>query len=151
MHIQIGDILAQEVGYQKVFKIADEQPVLEDVLLSAPVSGMVTLTRLEDSLALQGQLSTQQQLECHRCLQQFDYAQSVVVGAEFSLHPEGDALPIDRSNQIDIAPVLREELILSTPIKQLCTPDCAGIDPETGKPYNLISKEENGSTQKAKN
>jgi uncharacterized protein len=138
MHIPVSDVLAQEVGYRKIFEVAGEQPELEDVALAEPVNGMVTLTRLDDGVGATAQLTTSQMLECHRCLQAFPFRQTVKLSGEFSRQPHDDQLLLDKDMTIDLSPLVREELILGIPLKQLCKPDCLGIDPETGEAFEKI-------------
>ena len=38
---------------------------------------------------------------------------------------------------LDLTPLVREEIIVSTPIAPLCKPDCAGLCPQCGQNLNL--------------
>jgi uncharacterized protein len=152
MHIPVSDILAQEVGFQRSFEVAGEQPDLEDIVLAEPVAGAVGIRRLEDSLGVTAQLTASQTLQCHRCLQDYDLQQAFKINAEFSEKPTGEQWPITDEGTIDLGPLVRQEMVVATPIQQLCKPDCKGLDPETGKAYEEITKKEShGSTQEAKN
>jgi uncharacterized protein len=46
---------------------------------------------------------------------------------------EEPALPIDADHHIDLEPILRELVILSTPMRVLCQADCLGLCPACGK------------------
>ena len=47
-----------------------------------------------------------------------------------------DAKTIGSDFKVDLVPLLREELILVTPVRALCRPDCAGLCPVCGIDLN---------------
>ncbi len=128
MHIQVSDILARDTGYRTGFKIAGERPVYEDVTLLDDVQGDINLMRTEDGLLSSGAIQTSIELECHRCLSTFAYSIKASLSGEFVAQPTAEQWPIAEDQTIDIAPLIRQELIVSTPIKQLCKADCTGIE-----------------------
>jgi uncharacterized protein len=135
MHIKVNDILAQDVGYQKSFEIADEAPELDGLQLAEDLNGNISISRLDDSLLARGQVATSIELECHRCLRAFQYPVQVNLSGEFSFKPPADAddqWPITKDYSIDVAPLIRQELLLRIPLKQLCEPDCPGLCPDCG-------------------
>jgi uncharacterized protein len=127
MHIQVKDFLAESVGYNRSYQIKDEHLSLETVHLVEPISGELTITRLEDNLMVRGHLATVAQLECHRCLRTFDRPVRLAIAQVYSQHPGDDELPIIDAT-IDLAPMIEQEIILSLPIKILHAPDCAGLE-----------------------
>ncbi len=65
---------------------------------------------------------------CSRCLKEFER----VVEKNFAIQ-----YPLDKSEQfIDIWQDIRQEVILSYPVKFLCKPDCRGICPGCGQDLN---------------
>jgi uncharacterized protein len=128
MHIKVSDILARDVGYRTSFKIAGERPQLQEVALLSDITGELSLTRLQDGLMSSGSFSTSIELECHRCLSAFAYSITAGLGGEFASTPTADQWPIAQDETVDFAPLVRQELIVSTPLKQLCKPDCGGIE-----------------------
>jgi uncharacterized protein len=126
MHIDVRDILFDTVGTAKSYEISDERLVLENLELSEPVNGEVTLTRLDEGIMLTGQVKTAVQLECHRCLRTFSRPLAVRLEQLYSERPQEDELPITQF-KLDLAPAIRQELLLALPIKLVCGPDCPGI------------------------
>jgi uncharacterized metal-binding protein YceD (DUF177 family) len=127
MHIHVRDLLAEETGHHRTFAIEGEQPNMLSLELTQPVRGEITVAKLEDKqLAVGGRIATQLQLECHRCLR--SYTSDVEANFEqiYAVHPTEDELPIV-AEQIDLAPLIEQELILCQPIKLLCEVDCVGI------------------------
>jgi uncharacterized protein len=133
MHVKVNDILAQEVGYQTGFEIAQEAIEIEDVVVAEPLNGYIKMTRLEETLLAKGDITTAVQLECHRCLRTFNHPLTLKVTGEFNLKPVEEQWPIARDWTIDLAPMMSQEIILQLPIKQLCEPDCPGLCDECGQ------------------
>ena len=65
---------------------------------------------------------------CSRCLKEFDR----IVEKDFDIQ-----YPLDKSERfIDISQDIRQEVILSYPVKFLCKPDCRGFCPKCGQDLN---------------
>lgn len=126
MHIDVRDIIYGPLGTTRSFRLADELPELDGVTLTLPVSGEVMLSSLDPGLAAQGHIDTAIELECHRCLRTFSHPLAIDLYQEYAERPTEDELPIENL-AIDLAPAIRQELLLALPIKQLCAEDCAGI------------------------
>ena len=66
-----------------------------------------------------------------------DVASAVaVVSGDPKEAPPPDAKRIGSDFKIELNPLLREELILATPIAPLCTPDCKGLCLVCGRDLN---------------
>jgi uncharacterized protein len=127
MHLNVSDLLVKELGYSHDYQIMDEHPPMLSLTLTKPVNGVVTVTKLEgDSLDVKGRVSTQLELECHRCLRSYTSATEIRFHQVFASRPADDELPIS-GDLIDLAPLIEQELIVSLPIKLLCQPDCPGV------------------------
>lgn len=127
MQISVRDILIESVGFVRSYKISGETPHLASVHLTQPVSGEVSIARLEDGLLVRGHLSAEVQLECHRCLRTFERPAEIRFDQIYAKGPDDDQLPIE-DDQIDLAPLIEQEIVLGLPIKILCQPDCQGIE-----------------------
>jgi uncharacterized protein len=134
MKINIADILAQDLGYNRQFNIEGEALDLELVKLTSPVNGEFTVFRSESGLLVSGRIETDIELECHRCLTTFERHIVLNFSQPFSEQPSDDEMPIV-GNEIDLAPTIEQEIVVSLPIKQLCEVDCAGI-PGVGKDFS---------------
>lgn len=127
MHIKVSDILAQDIGYRADFEVDGERPQLDDLILSSDLGGKITISRVKEGLLVTGQLATTLTLECHRCLNAFEYEMKIKPQGIFTDNPGEDEWPIDRLTTIDLSPMIRQELIVSLPIKQVCSSDCLGL------------------------
>ncbi|HEY8807197.1 MAG TPA: DUF177 domain-containing protein [Candidatus Limnocylindria bacterium] len=85
--------------------------------------------------------------QCARCLTPIDapvhadfaeqyYATVPVEHGVGLVEPPLDAKTIGSDFKVDLVPLLREELILVTPVAALCRPDCAGLCQVCGEDLN---------------
>lgn len=129
MLINVSDILAADVGASKSFQVTGEHPDLDDLNLVRDLAGNVSVTKAEEGVEVGGKLTTALKLDCHRCLRAFEYPATIRFQSEFGTSGQ---YPISQNGEIDLAPLVREELIVSLPIKILCRPDCPGISYQDG-------------------
>jgi uncharacterized metal-binding protein YceD (DUF177 family) len=129
MHINVQDILAEDLGYNRTYSIAGEQPALEGITLTGPLEGEIRISRLDDGILVEGRMDTKIELECHRCLSTFTRPMGVSLKQIYSIKPQDDNLPIEH-NEIDLVPLITQELLVSLPIKILCQVDCPGLATE---------------------
>ena len=128
MRINVSDILAEEVGYRRTYSIANERPSFESVKLTKDIEGEITVSRLDSTVVAAGRITTELELECHRCLNTFTTPATIRFSQAYSEKPmlELEEQPIEAGG-IDLAPVIEEELLVNLPIKILCREDCPGV------------------------
>jgi uncharacterized metal-binding protein YceD (DUF177 family) len=126
MHISVTDILNEELGFSRAFAFTGERPELPEVVLVRDIEGEATITKLQSGVMARGWAETEIELECHRCLSTFHHPVRVTFEQSFKHEPEDDDLPI-AEDQIDLAPLIEQEILVSLPIKLLCRIDCPGI------------------------
>ena len=113
-----------------------------DLSLSAPlaVEGRLQATG-EGDLFWKGTLAGVVQGNCRRCLAEVTVPVEAEVAALFSsdLDAADDAgvYPLaPRATQVDLRPVVREEMLLAVPPFLVCREDCAGLCPKCGADLN---------------
>jgi uncharacterized protein len=109
---------------------------LEDDRVRGDIEVVVDATSSIDGVVVHGTVTTAWRGQCRRCL--IDVEGSCVSAVEelFQHHPhDADAIEIV-GDQIDLAPVLREYVLLDLPDAPLCREDCAGICPSCGLDRN---------------
>ncbi len=95
-------------------------------------------------------------LQCSRCLEWFEKkyheTESFVfregeekLKKEQSLSEEDIYTYFYATEEVDIAPLIRDIIILSVPMKPLCKPDCRGLCPVCGKNWNTGTCEHEGN------
>jgi uncharacterized metal-binding protein YceD (DUF177 family) len=132
MHINVRDILAESVGYSRAYKITGERPSLESAQLTSDIEGEITISRLDSGLLIDGHLAAELELVCDRCLSTFKRPTKVSVHQLFTEEPVDDEMPIV-DDEIDLAPLAEQELLLDLPIKILHSKDCKGIETAEGR------------------
>ncbi len=92
------------------------------------LDGVLEATGLD--VVLTGTVTAPWEGECRRCLQPVVGTVEADLREVFTPHPvEGETWPVD-GDSIDLAPVLRDAVLLTLPLVPLCSADCAGPDPE---------------------
>jgi uncharacterized protein len=107
------------------------------------------LSRQEDDVFLTGTLSGVLDCTCSRCLEPARLPLKLQIHVTF-VEKDGasdddedeDEDDVDvahyEGDEIDLAPELREEILLAMPINPLCKENCAGLCPHCGENRNLI-------------
>jgi uncharacterized protein len=106
---------------------------LDDRRLTGDVAVDVTLESTFDDVIVTGLLRAGHHDACRRCLREIDDVLEVTVDEHYRVEPTAadDAFPIV-NGQIDLAPLVREEVLLAVPGAPLCRPDCPGLCPICG-------------------
>lgn len=116
---------------------------------------------LEDEFAVKGVVSGRVLRQCVRCLKDYQERLDLPFTAQYrtrkdkpqppAKQPEAssEGLPEDVSalaegeiysytgDQVDLVPMLREQIILASPMQALCREDCRGLCPTCGQDRNL--------------
>ena len=125
-------------------ELSPDDPALEglDVRLGAPVAVQGRLQAIgAERFFWQGSLRTVVEGECRRCLTPLRAPIQAEISALFSTDPEAlddpDAYAVaPEATAVDLAPAVREELLLSVPRFIVCSEDCRGLCPHCGTNLN---------------
>ena len=103
--------------------------------------GTLRAIRVQDGLLVQGTLESQLMLGCVRCLESFDLSVTLELEETFRIPAAGSkpnsTYKIGDDGWLDLAPLIREQAWIATPMKPLCRPDCQGLCPQCGENRNL--------------
>lgn len=147
----VGEATAEELGLAE-----------DDAVVRGPLAVSLDLTNVEGLVAVTGVLEGTVVRECVRCLKQYEDPLAFSVRAAFVPEPksaprhpkrvdprkpraeaaeaEPEEEPDDQyqyqGNQLELAPMLREHVILSAPMQPLCSDDCLGLCARCGKNLN---------------
>jgi len=147
----VGEVTAEELGLTK-----------DDAVVLGPLAVSLDLTNVEGLVAVTGVLEGTLARECVRCLKEYEDPLAFSLRAAFIPEPksaprhpkrddprkarakvvevEPEEEPDDQyqyqGNQLELAPMLREHVILSAPMQPLCGDDCLGLCPQCGKNLN---------------
>ena len=118
--------------------VAQADVDVDEPRLHGDIAIELSLTSTLDDIEVVGTLTVDWSDECRRCLNPLAGPLTVEVDERYA--PSSDdpgrtvdpeAFPIEHG-QLDLAPMVREELLLGVPDAPLCRDDCAGICPECG-------------------
>lgn len=150
LQFNVAQLLKLQSGARRVYDIDAEMPPLDDELtVVAPFHGVVKFIRVGVGVFVTGRFETIVELECAHCLSIFRAPVSFEIEEEFRPTLDvatGARLPqdegqdtatlIDEHHILDLAEVVRQELLLSLPPSPICKPDCRGFCPHCGQNLN---------------
>jgi uncharacterized protein len=150
VRFNVAQLLKEPVGSTRKYHLAEDiQDLDEELQLTHPIEGVVQLIRTTDGVLASGQLYTEVELSCSRCLEPFSTAVDFALEEEFhsiidistgaKLPPaddEDEATLIDDQHTIDLFEVMRQDILLALPPRPLCKSDCAGLCSQCGQNLN---------------
>ena len=146
----ISEILKEPVGSKRSYTFEENGPIpaLEGDYIH-DLHGQVSLMRTDKGLLIDLALDTEVTCTCSRCLNSYDQGVSLRIEEEFfpsidiktgvgnDLDQADDrANVIDANHILDLTEPIRQQAIVSIPMKPLCRTDCAGICSNCGANLN---------------
>jgi uncharacterized protein len=151
MYVDLMDVL-REPGAITVRPVNVEPLTLDDIEVTQPVRGEVRVTNARHNLLVSGHAHTAIRLECSRCLRDFDYPVDLDLEAtvplsffrkQYGAHmtgantgnveidaedePDDETVAIFAAHSLDVLELVRQAIVLQSPIQPLCSPDCPGL------------------------
>ncbi|NLO06403.1 MAG: DUF177 domain-containing protein [candidate division WS1 bacterium] len=149
MRYDIRDKLSRRDA-QITVEVDDPAPPGTDVEFVGDVRGEITLRNVGGEIAAWGHLEATALLECGRCLTEhevpfsFDFSETCRLEqideplsyTQVTADDEPAAIPLLDGDAVDLSELVRQLLVLYTPSRSVCRPDCKGICPQCGKNLN---------------
>ena len=140
--INVSGLLKGQVGDTRDFALHLEKLVADGEIIARNVEGTVLLTRLRDGVMVTVKAAGGAPVVCVGCLREYDQPFDVSFDEEFhqtvdvrtgvglgiEIDEDGDQFFIDENHELDIAEPLRQEILVSLPMRPTCGPDCPGPD-----------------------
>lgn len=145
MQLNVSDLLKKEKAYKELHLEIHEESFYdgsETIKLLQPIKLDGQLSKIGDMLTLNGTISTLLELNCSRCLEKFNYAVDMTIEEQFTNNDgadRGDDIIFINSDTIDITQVIENNIILTLPIKRLCSDNCKGLCYKCGINLNLAT------------
>jgi len=139
LQLNVGFVVAQSAGFSRDFPFELPQINIPPDLQINGVNGSIRATRTPQGILLQVVLQAQTLLECVRCLTVFQQSLNVAFTELYAFSQRyitDSGLLMPETGIIDLAPVLREYVLLEIPIRPLCKVDCKGLCPICGNNLN---------------
>jgi uncharacterized protein len=139
LRLNVGFIVAQSAGFSRDFPFDLPQINIPPDLRLSGMAGVVRATRTPQGILLQVQNQVLINLECVRCLSSFmqilhiDFTELYAFSQRFATD---SGLIMPETGIIDLAPVMRDYILLEIPISPLCRPYCKGLCPICGNNLN---------------
>lgn len=138
LRINVGFIINASIGYNREFEF--DIPTLkdEDGHLSE-VRGVVKITRTPQGLYVEGKFEGRTQLNCVRCLEDYDQPLAWEFGELYAFDQRSvteSGLFVPEDAHLDLQPLVRDFGLLEIPISPVCKPDCKGLCAECGQNLN---------------
>jgi uncharacterized protein len=142
LRLNVGFIIHETVGYSRDFPIELPLVRIPPDLELIDLVGVLRVTRTAQGLLVQGKLAASSLAECGRCLEGFSQPLRIDFTELYAFNANSatdSSLFVPDTGKIDLAPVVREEMLLAFPINPLCRPDCKGLCAVCGENQNRIT------------
>ena len=132
MYINLSDL--KEIGGRKNVSLElefhDIEFVNREVEIKDPIKLDLEIFNTKDSFVVEGKLKAELILSCSRCLQKYS--------SKVELDISEDVLKSEMEDQEELYldDIIKDNIILSLPMKPLCSEDCKGICPQCGQDLN---------------
>lgn len=143
MRVDLG-MVRDRSGQPVTFGFREELPDLAQLeeagTTVGPVEVTVTVTYLEGHYWLEGTVEGRFEAECARCLERVGLRFETRLAEKYA-HAQGrpgvdtGVTPVE-GDSIDLTEKIVESVLLSLPMKPLCSPDCLGLCSECGQVLN---------------
>ena len=139
LRIQVGYLLSEGPGNSRTIPITLSQRVqVDDDLYLDALTGKLVLTRTKEGILAQGKLTVAHARECDRCLEAFAHEFGLDIAELFALRSDADKSEffIDSNGEIDLGPLLREEVLIEASYRAVCKDGCRGLSATSGDNLN---------------
>jgi uncharacterized protein len=138
LRFNFGFLLEADISTSRIIELDYPSVEAEDVLLT-PLRGAFEASRNSKGIYLTGELESNIQAECTRCLE--PVLQPVTLRLDdLFYYPPHTAPPgepvVGDDGFLDLAPLLRQLSLLEIPMQVHCRPECKGLCPECGASLN---------------
>ncbi len=110
-----------------------------DIMEPIKVEGIIS--KIEETISLDGVITGKIVLSCSRCLQNFNYDLDIEFHEKLTNNPDSkdDDLILINNDKINLTKIVENNVVMSLPIQRLCKDDCKGLCTVCGENLNLNS------------
>lgn len=145
MKLDLSDI-ANNPGMRTVRQFSEWLPEDTGISCLRPMEGELVITNTGSRLLIEGELAGEIELPCSRCLEMFSFPCQAEFEEEFKIEggklaPAGDAEEEAASrllegDELDVTELIRQNVVLHTPLQPICREACRGLCDRCGKNLN---------------
>jgi len=144
--------LTKKLSLEGTFEPGDIDLTESDLRQSGPLNWTVDAQRVGEEIRIAGSLRGAVERSCSRCLEparsaisrsfdlffrQSDDAEMIDEDDDVELSENDMRTSYFSGTQLDIGDIIREQVLLSLPMKVLCNEDCKGLCPVCGTNLNI--------------
>ena len=149
LKLNVGFLLSEGPGNIRTVPITiPERVQVDDDLFIESLNGDMILSRTKEGVLAQATLQVAMKRECDRCLDEIVHIFDVPIEELFAFpaDPDNSVLSIDSTGDIDLAVLLREEILIEESYRVFCRDDCKGLSAKNGVNLNreddIVDEEE---------
>ncbi|WP_424979932.1 YceD family protein [Labedella populi] len=98
-----------------------------------PMHAEIRLESVHEGILVTAEVDTTADGECGRCLREISQPVEVEIQELFAYAGSEASEYEVLYDHVDLESLVRDAVVLSLPFQPVCTPDCPGLDPETGE------------------
>lgn len=139
LNINVGFVVNADAGFERVFEFDLPKVFVPPETELIDLRGKASIGRTPQGLIAKVDISAQTKSECSRCLDPIDQRVATEFTELYAFNERSiteSQLLLPKNHQIDLAPLIREYLILDMPIRPLCKANCKGLCPVCGVNHN---------------
>jgi uncharacterized protein len=150
MIFNVAQLMKAPVGTSLVNDFHEDDIQLDDdIHVVGPLDGHVRMRRTNQGLLVDGWVDLTLELQCNRCLKEFEQPMhvtfeeqfyptvDVVTGLPLAPFDQEEIFPIDAHHEVDLTEAVRQNVLTALPMVTLCREDCLGLCPQCGHDLNL--------------
>lgn len=148
LRFNVGFLINQPVGAYRDLSFEVPHLGFDHEFSVNDFSGKARVGRTQQGILVQAAFNGKTQLECVRCLTEFEQKIDTRFDELYAFKYKGvseSGLILPEDANINLAPLVREYLLIEMPISPLCKPDCKGLCPVCGADLNTEPCEHNVS------
>ncbi|MCY6372378.1 YceD family protein [Clostridium ganghwense] len=132
MIIGISDLIGKKIKEKKINMSFEGENITfeqEEIEFVEPINIEGIFTIAGDIINFDGTIKTTLKLVCSRCLEKFNYPLEIQIHENFSKFEDNkdDEIIIINDDKVDFSPIIETNIILSLPMKRLCSEECLGL------------------------
>jgi uncharacterized protein len=143
-------IVIADIPEEGLIADIDEKIRPEGIDVTSPVRAGFSINKIGTEVIVSGKISAELEFECSRCLKSFRndigldvnvvYHPAAEPGHEkHALHDDEMDMGFYQGDEIDLNDLIKEQILLNTEMKPLCSESCRGICPRCGADLNTGS------------
>lgn len=137
--INVGFVVKAEAGFEREFEFDVPELFIPPETNLINLLGKAYMGRTPQGLVAKIEMSAQTKGECSRCLDPVEIRVATEFTELYAFNERSQTesqLLLPKNHQIDLAPLIREYLILDMPLASLCKVDCKGLCSVCGVNHN---------------